>query len=159
MDEMDQNEELFRAWIGEKNQEKYWQRMKNGGFSWGAFFIPNLLMLTRKMSFEPIMLVILSFLIDSVYVILNVPTGVAIVTNLAIKIILGFTYYYIYRWSISRKIKYYQSQGYTYEKQLELAKKRGGDKVTVSVLLAFIIVVALYLFFKNVMGAPFNVFF
>lgn len=38
MDEMDQNEELFRAWIGNKRQDAYYNRMKNGGFDWLAFF-------------------------------------------------------------------------------------------------------------------------
>lgn len=38
MDEMDQNEELFRAWIGEKKQDEYYHRMKNGGFNLVAFF-------------------------------------------------------------------------------------------------------------------------
>lgn len=49
MDYIEQNEELYRAWIGDKNQEKYYQKLKAGGFNWGAFFFRELQLLTRKM--------------------------------------------------------------------------------------------------------------
>lgn len=157
MDEMDQNEELFRAWIGEKKQEEYYHRMKNGGFNWVAFFLSDLLMLSRKMFLESIILIVLLFLINTVYGILGVPTAIYRITNVAIALTIGFTYYYMYRWSISRKIKKYQRQGLTYEKQLEIARKRGGDKVTVAVILMFIAEIALYMFLTVAMGAVFSI--
>lgn len=143
MDEMDQNEELFRAWIGEKKQDEYYHRMKNGGFNWVAFFLSDLLMLSRKMFLESIILIVLLFLINTVYGILGVPTVVYNITRFAIALIIGYTYYYMYRWSISRKIRKYQKQGLSYEKQMEIAKKRAGDKFTVSVIVMFCIEVIL----------------
>lgn len=139
MDEMDQNEELFRAWIGEKKQDEYYNKMKNGGFKWAAFFLSDLIMLTRKMFLETIILIILVCLINATYEILVVSNTIRIITNFAISLTIGFTYYYMYRWSISRKIKKYQRQGLTYEEQLEIARKKGGNKITGSVIAMFFI--------------------
>ena len=50
----------------------------------------------------------------------------------------------MYRWSIERKIKYYQRKGLTYEQQLEIARKRGGDKVNVAVILMFVVLIMIY---------------
>ena len=139
MDEMDQNEELVRAWIGEKKQDQYYNRMKNGGFNLVAFFLSDLLMITRKMFLELIVLRLLVLLIFTVYAILNVQTELFTITSFVSSLIIGFTYYYIYRWSILRKIKKYQRRGLTYEEQLEIARKKGGDKITVGVILMFMI--------------------
>lgn len=114
-------------------------------------------MLSRKMFLESIILIVLLFLINTVYGILGVPTAIYRITNVAIALTIGFTYYYMYRWSISRKIKKYQRQGLTYEKQLEIARKRGGDKVTVAVILMFIAEIALYMFLTVAMGAVFSI--
>ena len=61
MDYMEQNEELYRAWIGTKKQDKYYAKMRYGGFSFLAFIpiLAELLYLTRKMYLE---LIIISFI-------------------------------------------------------------------------------------------------
>lgn len=156
MDEMDQNEELFRAWIGEKKQDEYYHKMKNGGFNWVAFILSDLLLLSRKMFLEATILVVLLFLVNTVYGILGVPDIVYNITSLAMALTIGYTYYYMYRWSIARKIRKYQQQGLTYEKQLEIARKRGGDKVTVAVILMVIAEVALYAFLTITMNVIFS---
>lgn len=145
MDEMDQNEELFRAWIGEKKQEEYYCKMKNGGFNWAAFFLSDLLMITRKMYLELFIIFVVLFFISASYMLLDVPDEIVGITTFAIKLIMGFTYYYMYRWSIARKIKRYQKKGLTYEKQLEIARKKGGDKITLSVVLIIIAELIFYI--------------
>lgn len=144
MDHMDQNEELYRAWIGMKNQEKYYRRMKKGGFNLCAFFFRELLYLTRKMFVETILLIIAETLIVIALSITGAPEGVYSFVGIILSTLIGVTYYPLYRWSIERKIKYYQRKGLTYEQQLEIARKRGGDKVNVAVILMLVVLIMIY---------------
>lgn len=144
MDHMDQNEELYRAWIGVKNQEKYYRRMKKGGFNLCAFFFRELLYLTRKMFVETILLIIAETLIVIALSITGAPEGVYSLVGIILSTLIGVTYYPLYRWSIERKIKYYQRKGLTYEQQLEIARKRGGDKVNVAVILMLVVLIMIY---------------
>lgn len=172
MDEMEQNEELVRAWIGEKKQDEYYHKMKNGGFKLSVFILPDLLFLSRKMYLE---VFIKAILIDIIIMIGLVPMWVTLLDlgdiyfsniffsiyvivvsfsreyNGLLKIIafiingiISCKYYKIYRNSILRKIRKYKRQGLTYEKQLEIARQRGGDKITLSVILMAIVVLVLY---------------
>lgn len=139
MEHLNENEELYRAWIGTKHQDEYIQKMRNGGFSWLAFFLSDLLLLTRKMFSESIILILIVYLISTVMGIIEVPQVAYNILGLALSIGLGFTYYYLYRWNIKRKIEKYKRKGLTYEEQLEIARKCGGDKVTVAVLLMLLV--------------------
>ena len=107
-------------------------------------------MLSRKMFLETIILTIVAFLINIVYGILDVSAAVSSITSIVIALIMGATYYYMYRWSIYRKIRKYQRKGLTYEKQLEIAQKKGGDKITFSVILMFFADVALYIVLNTI---------
>ena len=146
MEHMDKNEELYRAWIGEKNQDVYFEKMHKGGFNWVAFLLRDLLLITRKMFAESIIFLLLAYFINTILSIMRVPDIICSGINLVFCLILGFTYYYLYRWHIKRKIVKYQKKGLSYEEQLEKAKKYGGDKITMGVILMFIIEIVLVLF-------------
>ena len=139
MEHMEQYEELYRAWIGEKNQNKYFEKMYKGGFSSVAFFLNDLLLITRKMFVESIILIVLVYLINTVLGIIGAPNVAYSIVNLVMCLIMGFTYYYLYRWHIRRKIEKYQKKGLSYEEQLEMARKCSGDKITVGVVVMFIV--------------------
>ena len=143
MEHIDKYEELYKAWIGEKKQNEYFERMHKGGFNWEACFISDLLLIIRKMYAESIILVLLIYLINTVLLIIGVPNVVYKVINAVICLTLGSTYYYLYRWHIRRKIEKYQKMGLSYEEQLQMAKKYGGNKITVGVILMIIIVIAI----------------
>lgn len=138
MEHLEENEELYRAWIGTKKQDEYIQKMRTRGFNWVAFIIPNILFITRKMYIESILLLIV-FLVS--FIIENNP--IASIAYSIIEIILligiGFSYYRLYRWHIKRKIEKYKRKGLSYEEQLEIATKFGGDTFTVLSLAVFII--------------------
>ena len=157
MEHMNQYEELYRAWIGEKNQNEYFEKMHKGGFNWVAFFLSDLLLLTRKMFTESIVLILLVYLINTVLGIIGVPDIVYSVISLALCLTLGFTYYYLYRWHIKRKIEKYQKKGLSYEEQLQMARKCGGDKITVGVIVMFIVEIVLVAFLTLGMNAILNV--
>jgi hypothetical protein len=139
MDYIDENEELYRAWIGTKNQDKYYEKMKNGGFSWVAFFLSDLLLITRKMFTESIIFIFICYLISTVLNIIEVPRMIYILVNITIGLTIGFSYYPLYKWHIKRKIKKYQRKGLTYEEQLSIARKYGGDKFTFSVIVMILV--------------------
>ena len=147
MDYMEQNEELYRAWIGTKKQDKYYAKMRYGGFSFLAFFpiLAELLYLTRKMYLE---LIIISFIRWGIslitYFIFQNDVALNIAT-LAMSIISGFIYYPLYKWNIKRKIEKNKRKGLNYEEQLNIAKKCGGDKITVSVVAMFLILIIINL--------------
>ena len=146
---MEQNEELYRAWIGTKNQDKYFQKMQKGGFSFASFFISDLLFITRKMYVESIVLILAVYVINIILRFIGVPNIGYNIASIVIALIMGFTYYPLYRWNIKRKIEKYKRKGLTYEEQLEVAKKYGGDKITFAVVgmifVDIMIVIALYM--------------
>lgn len=152
MNYMDENEELYRAWIGTKNQDEYYMKMKNGGFNWVAVFLSDLLLITRKMFTESVLLLMLLFLIDTVLGIIGVSETVYRVISVMLAITLGATYYPLYKWHIKRKIEKYKRKGLTYAAQLDIARKHGGDKFTVGVVLMFIALIALYIIFNYIMN-------
>ena len=143
MEHMNQYEELYRAWIGEKNQNKYFEKMQKGGFSWLTVFLGTFYWITRKMFTESIILILLVCLINTVLGIIGIPNIVFSAISLALSLTLGFTYYYLYRWHIKRKIEKYQKEGLSYEEQLQMARKCSGDKITVGVVVMFIVEIVL----------------
>ena len=139
MEHMDQNEELYRAWIGTKNQDKYYQKMHNGGFSVLAFFFSDFVLIGRKMFLESIVYLLLVYLIITVLGIIMVPSLIYSAISLLLSLTLGFTYYYLYRSNIKRKIEKYKRKGLSYEEQLEVARKQGGGNVTFGVIIMLIV--------------------
>ncbi|MBR3255513.1 MAG: DUF2628 domain-containing protein [Clostridia bacterium] len=133
----DPDKELVKAWIGTKYQEFYLQKYykQDLGFNFSAFLIPDLFFLTRKLWIEAFAIIIFDFLI--IWFNGVIPYPVALVA----RVILGVAYYPLYSASIKRKIKKYKEQGLSYEEQLNKAKTLGGDKITVAVLMALIIVI------------------
>lgn len=134
MDYMDQNEELYRAWIGDRNQDDYYRKMKNGGFNWWAFFFRELYLLSRKMFIESVILTVGSYILFMILGMINVPDIGYNILAFVIALTTGFLYYPLYKWNIKRKIEKYKKKGLSYEEQLEIAKKYGGDKATVAVI-------------------------
>lgn len=135
---MGEYEEIVKTWIGPKNTESHYNKMQNGGFNWAAFFIPDLYFLTRKMWLEAFSYI---FIIIALYYIsflpfMYYPVRLSII---GIRIGIGFLFYKLYKMSIIRKIKRNERRGYSFEQQIEDARKRGGDKVTIAVIANFII--------------------
>ena len=156
MEHIDQYEELYRAWIGEKKQDVYYEKMHKGGFNWVAFLLSGLLLITRKMFVESIVLIVLIYLIKTVLGIVGAPIIVYFIIDLAPSLILGFTYYYLYRWHIKRKIEKYQRKGLSYEEQLQMARTCGGDKITIGVILMIIVEFILAAFLSLGMNTVLN---
>ena len=52
---------------------------------------------------------------------------------------MGFLYYPLYRNFIKRKIEKYKKKGLTYEEQLKVAEKYGGDKFSLAAILMIIV--------------------
>lgn len=138
MEHLNENEELYRAWIGTKNQDEYIKKMRTGGFNWVAFFLSDLLLITRKMFVESIALICIVFLVSTVMGIIGVPEIAYRIVGIMLSVGVGLSYYHLYRWNIKRKIEKYKRKGLSYEEQLEVARKQGGDKVTVAVLLVLL---------------------
>lgn len=138
MEHLNENEELYRAWIGTKNQDEYIKKMRTGGFNWVAFFLSDLLLITRKMFVESIALICIVFLVSTVMGIIGVPDIAYNIVGIMLSVGVGLSYYHLYRWNIKRKIEKYKRKGLSYEEQLEVARKQGGDKVTVAVLLVLL---------------------
>lgn len=138
MEHLNENEELYRAWIGTKNQDEYIKKMRTGGFNWVAFFLSDLLFITRKMFVESIALICIAFLVSTVMGIIGVPEIAYRIVGIMLSVGVGLSYYHLYRWNIKRKIEKYKRKGLSYEEQLEVARKQGGDKVTVAVLLVLL---------------------
>lgn len=127
--DLNTEEKLVRAWIGETNQDHYINKFKTGGFSFLAFLFPDAMFLGRKMWIEAILIIVVDLLISYFNHFRPFPPfGV-------IKLIIGATYYSIYQSSIERKIKKYKKQGLSYEEQLEKAKKHGGDVLPFAIIL------------------------
>lgn len=145
MEHLNENEELYRAWIGTKKQDKYIEKMRRGGFSWAAFFLRDLLFLTRKMFVETIVLILIVFLINTVMRIIGFPNIAYSIVNFVIAIDIGFSYYHLYRGNIKRKIEKYKAKGLSYEEQLEVARKKGGDNVTVAVVIVVVVLLPVLL--------------
>ena len=61
MEHLIENEELYRAWIGTKNQDVYIEKMKKGGFNFSAFLIWDLTLIFRKMFLEVILTLLIYF--------------------------------------------------------------------------------------------------
>lgn len=138
MEHLNENEEIYRAWIGTKNQDEYIKKMRTGGFNWVAFFLSDLLLITRKMFVESVALICIVFLVSTVMGIIGVPDIAYNIVGIMLSVGVGLSYYHLYRWNIKRKIEKYKRKGLSYEEQLEVARKQGGDKVTVAVLLVLL---------------------
>ena len=96
--------------------------------------------------------IMLLFLINTVLGIIGVSETVYRVISVMLAITLGATYYPLYKWHIKRKIEKYKRKGLTYAAQLDIARKHGGDKFTVGVVLMFIALIALYIIFNYIMN-------
>ena len=136
MEFLEENETLFRAWVGEKNRDKYIEKMKKGGFSWLSFFLPGLYITGRKMYlFGVIILLIDMLLIDVIKI---------IPLTFVFRIIMGFSFYPMYRFYISKKIKKYENL--PYEEQIKKAELFGGDKLDVATTIIMTIMILAYFF-------------
>ena len=136
MEFLEENETLFRAWVGEKNRDKYIEKMKKGGFSWLSFFLPGLYITGRKMYlFGVIILLIDMLLIDVIKI---------IPLTFVFRIIMGFSFYPMYRFHISKKIKKYENL--PYEEQIKKAELFGGDKLDVATTIIMTIMILAYFF-------------
>lgn len=136
MEFLEENETLFRAWAGEKNRDKYIEKMKKGGFSWLSFFLPGLYITGRKMYlFGVIILLIDMLLIDVIKI---------IPLTFVFRIIMGFSFYPMYRFHISKKIKKYENL--PYEEQIKKAELFGGDKLDVATTIIMTIMILAYFF-------------
>ncbi len=124
--------------LEQKNQDEYIKKMRTGGFNWVAFFLSDLLLITRKMFVESIALICIVFLVSTVMGIIGVPDIAYNIVGIMLSVGVGLSYYHLYRWNIKRKIEKYKRKGLSYEEQLEVARKQGGDKVTVAVLLVLL---------------------
>ncbi len=141
MSYIEENEELYRAWIGTKKQDKYFEKIKNGGFSFVGLILPHLLLITRKMYIETIVLVIIEIILDVFTGLLGIKGETAIIINFAVGLTVAFSYYSLYEWNIRRKIEKYRKQGISDEEQIKIAQKCGGDKITLKVIIAIVVFV------------------
>lgn len=151
---METNEELIKAWIGEKNQEQHYQKVMNGGFSWTTWIIPDLHMVTRKMYLEVFIYIFIITAYSFIVTLMGVPENVINILTFIIRIIMGFSFYPLYKRHIFRKIRKYEQKGLSYEEQLSIAQKNGGDKITwktIAVIL-FTIIEAIILYFAVANG-------
>lgn len=147
---MEEKEELIQAWIG-KNSEKIYAKMeKKFSFSWLAFFLADLYMLTRKMFVETIIYEIVAVILSAMIAVTINNDIIACLVVVIIRIGWGYAFYPLYKKSILRKIKKNEDKGLSYDEQLEIARKQGGDKVTVAVIVALIICVIVYMFSESV---------
>lgn len=146
---MEEKEELIQAWIG-KNSEKIYAKMKKFSFSWLAFFLADLYMLTRKMFVETIIYEIVCVILSAMIAVTINNDIIACLVVVIIRIGCGYAFYPLYKKSILRKIKKNEDKGLSYDEQLEIARKQGGDKVTVAVIVALIICIIVYMFSESV---------
>lgn len=146
---METNEELIKAWIGEKNQEQHYQKVMNGGFNWTTWLIPDLHMATRKMYLEVFIYIFITIAYSFIVTLMGIPENVINLLNCIIRIIMGFSFYPLYKRHIFRKIRKYEQQGLSYEEQLSIAQKNGGDKITGKTIavIVFSIIEAIILYF------------
>ena len=154
---METNEELIKAWIGEKNQEQHYQKVMNGGFSWVTWLLPDLHLATRKMYLEAFLYIFIVTVYSFVVALMNIPEKLVNILTFIIRVIMGFSFYPLYKRHILRKIKKYELQGLSYEEQLSIAKENGGDKITgktiAVIILAIIEFVMLEFVITNGLGA------
>ena len=76
MEHLIENEELYRAWVGTKNQDKYIERMKKVGFNFSAFLIWDLMLIFRKMFLEVIVTVLIYFAMVIILSLLNISENI-----------------------------------------------------------------------------------
>lgn len=143
MSYIEENEELYRAWIGTKKQDKNFEKIKNGGFSFVGLILPHLLLITRKMYIETIALVIIQIILDLFTGLLGIQEETAGIINFAVNLTVAFSYYSLYEWNIRRKIEKYRKHGISDEEQIKIAQKCGGDKITLKVVIAIVALVIL----------------
>lgn len=136
MEFLEENETLFRAWVGEKKRDKYIEKMKKGGFNWLSFFLPGLYVTGRKMYFFGVIILLLDLLL--VNVIKLIPL------TFVFRIIMGFLFYPMYRFHITKKIKKYEKL--PYEEQIKKAELFGGDKLDLATTIIMIIMILAYFF-------------
>jgi len=147
-------EELIKIWIGHKS-EKIYNKFKTGGVNIEAFLIPNLLYLTRKMYVETFISIFITMFL--MIVITSFFQGKEWIAFIILHLIQGFTFYKLYKWSIERKIKRNERKGLSFEQQKELAQKKGGDKVTFTVIICFIVAIIEISWFTNNFGFFVNI--
>ena len=133
--DLNTEEKLVRAWIGENSQDHYINKFKTGGFSFLAFLFPDAMLLGRKMWIEGIVIIVADLLVLYFNHFKPFPPFTVV------KLMIGAAYYSIYESSIERKIKRYKKQGLSYEEQLEKAKKNGGDILPFVIILLIIMLV------------------
>lgn len=151
---METNEELIKAWIGEKNQENLYQKVMNGGFCWVTWILPDLHLATRKMYLEAFLYIFIVIVYSFVVALMNIPENLVDILTFIIRIIMGFSFYPLYKKHILRKIRKYEQQGLSYEEQLSIAQNNGGDKITGKTVAVIILTVieAIVLYFVAANG-------
>lgn len=139
MEHLIENEELYRAWIGTKNQDVYIEKMKKGGFNFSACLIWDLTLIFRKMFLEVILTLLIYFVMGIILSFSNIPENISNLLFFLSRVGMGFLYYPLYRNFIKRKIEKYKKKGLTYEEQLKVAEKYGGDKFSLAAILMIIV--------------------
>ena len=147
MSYIEENEELYRAWIGQKKQDKYFEKIKKSGFSFTGLIVPHLLLITRKMYIETVILVIIQIILDLFTELLGIKEETTVIINFATNLTIAFSYYSLYEWNIRRKIEKYREQGISDEEQIKIAQKYGGDKITLKVVIAILVLIISSMFF------------
>lgn len=152
MDYIEENEELYKAWIGTKKQDKYYNKMKKGGFDWWVFIFEDLILLSRKMFVESLVHILIIYLGNTILGLIGASNIGYRVMSLGMGIILGYLYYPLYKWNIKRKIEKYKRKGLSYEEQLAIAQKYGGDKVTFGVIMMLLVEVVIVVMLSIIMN-------
>lgn len=124
------DEQLVRAWIG-KGNEKIYNKVMKGGFHIGSFLFPGAFYFARKMY----MWGIIFFILDFIFIqIINFAPLTIIYRLLA-----SCLFYSMYKGWIKNKIT--QNSNTSYEDQISIAQKKGGEVKTF--ILVILILVSL----------------
>ena len=142
---MEQKEELIRAWIGQSKEKEMYPKVMNGGFNIGAFLVPDLYFLSRKLYVETYIYLFIMLLINIIIPLIigveNYSKSVIFFIATVSRIITGFLFYPLYKRNIYRKIRKNEKKGLSYDEQLEIAQKRGGNQLTFATVAAFFIAI------------------
>lgn len=126
-------EQLYKAWIGNKAETMYLNMQKTSFNPW-AFLFGVFYMIYRKMY----LIAIIAYIINMVVIEVTNSGFVSIL----LWIVYGFAFYPLYKWDIKRKLNNFKAQNYTDEQILALAKEKGGtSKIWILVLIIAIVAI------------------